>query len=114
MGASEWEYHVPYLWAEETAQELGTHSILDVYQVADGGDAPYYGEVQPVTEAAAIERLGVAKLTRAHVDALHPLARERQIGRCSMSGRAARRLPGRLPPHRRRARTADPRHAGRL
>jgi hypothetical protein len=129
MGASGWEYYVPYrsdlqaaldelrrrvlddgdywwavpyefgksareypnrprtedeLWADEAVQESGTHSILDVSHVVTAGDAPDFGTVQPVTEAEAVERLGVAKLTRSHVAALQSLAAERWSGRCAV------------------------------
>jgi hypothetical protein len=122
MGASGWEYYVPYqpdlqaaldelrrrvldsgdywwavpyefgrpacdypdrprtedeLWAEEAVQESGTHSILDVRRV------------EPVTEAEAMERLGVAQLTRAHVGALQSLVAERWSGRCAVLHDAA-------------------------
>jgi len=72
------------LWAEEVVQESGTHSILDMSRVVADGEAPDYGTVQPVSEAEALERLGVAKLTRAHVAALQPLAAQRWFGRCAI------------------------------
>ena len=72
------------LWAEEAVQESGTHSILDMTRVVADGEAPDYRTVQPVTEAEAADRLGVAKLSRAHVEALRPLAGERWFGRCAV------------------------------
>jgi hypothetical protein len=72
------------LWAEEIVQESGTHSILDMSHVVADNEVPDYGTVQPVAEMEAIERLGVAKLTRAHVDALQPLAARRWFGRCAI------------------------------
>ncbi|MET7396842.1 hypothetical protein ABZS66_25500 [Dactylosporangium sp. NPDC005572] len=72
------------LWAEEIVQESGTHSILDMSRVVAEGAAPDFGTVQLVTEVEAVERLGVAKLTRAHVDALQPLATQRWFGRCAV------------------------------
>jgi hypothetical protein len=77
------------LWAEEIVQESGTHSILDMSNVVTDNETPDYGTVQPVTEAEAIERLGVAKLTRAHVDALQSLATQRWFGRCAVLHDAA-------------------------
>jgi hypothetical protein len=72
------------LWAEEDVQESGTHSILDMSHVVAEGETPDFGTVQPVTAAEAVERLGVAKLTRAHADALQPLAEQRWFGRCAV------------------------------
>ncbi|GID96593.1 hypothetical protein ACFQFC_18300 [Amorphoplanes digitatis] len=129
MGASHWDYYVPYqpdlqaaldelrrhvfetgdywwavpyeigtsaadfpnrpqsedeLWADETVQECGTHSILDMQRVVTELKDADYGTVRTVGEAEALERLGVAKLTRAHVEALGPLAEERWFGRCAV------------------------------
>jgi hypothetical protein len=72
------------LWAAEIVQESGTHSILDMSHVLVGREKPDFGTVQPVTEAEAVERVGVAKLTRAHVGALKPLAEQRWFGRCAV------------------------------
>ncbi|MFC0029647.1 hypothetical protein ACFFMM_08940 [Micromonospora chaiyaphumensis] len=72
------------LWADESVQESGTHSILDMSHVLTDGEEPDYGTIQPVTEAEALERVGVAKLTRAHVEALEPLAERRWFGRCAV------------------------------
>jgi hypothetical protein len=77
------------LWAEEIVQESGTHSILDMSRVAADGEEPDYGTVQPVTEAESLERLGVTKPTRAHVEALQPLAAQRWFGRCAVLHDAA-------------------------
>jgi hypothetical protein len=48
------------------------------------GEEPDYGTIQPVNEAEALGRVGVAKLTRAHVEALEPLAERRWFGRCAV------------------------------
>ena len=72
------------LWAADDVRESGTHSILDMFEVVDDGEEPGTGTVQPVTEAEAAERLGATKLTRAHVEALQPLAGERWSGRCAV------------------------------
>jgi hypothetical protein len=77
------------LWAEEIVQESGTHSILDMSRVVADGESPDYGTVQPVTTAEAVEQVGVAKLTRAHVDALDSLATRRWFGRCAILHDAA-------------------------
>ena len=70
-------------------QECGTHSILDMFRVVADGEEPDYGTVQPVAEAEALERVGVAKLTRAHVEALEPLANRSSFGRCAVLHDAA-------------------------
>ncbi|GIF68398.1 hypothetical protein Ais01nite_64330 [Asanoa ishikariensis] len=72
------------LWDEEVVQESGKHSILDMYRMTEDGEEPGPGTVQPVTEAEALSSVGVAKLTRAHVEALEPLAEERWVGRCAV------------------------------
>jgi hypothetical protein len=72
------------LWAAEVVQESGTHSILDMSRVVGADEEPGFGTVQPVTEAEAVEQVGVATLTRAHVDALQPLAEQRWSGRCAV------------------------------
>ncbi|MET8066172.1 hypothetical protein [Micromonospora sp. NPDC005313] len=69
------------LWVDERVQESGTHSILDMTRVLADGEAPGFGAFAPVTEAEALERAGVARPTRAHVDALAPLAEQRWFGR---------------------------------
>lgn len=72
------------LWSDETVQECGTHSILDVSDVVTKlGDAGF-GTVRPVTEAEALERAGVAKLTRDHLEAIQDLHGERWTGRCAV------------------------------
>jgi hypothetical protein len=77
------------LWADESVQECGTHSILDMSRVVADGEEPDYGTVQPVAEAEALERVGVAKLTRAHIEALEPLANRSSFGRCAVLHDAA-------------------------
>lgn len=77
------------LWADEVVQESGTHSILDMERVLDDGEEPDYCTVQPVTEAESLARIGVAKLTREHVEALQPLAERRSFGRCAVLHDAA-------------------------
>ncbi|GAA4581864.1 hypothetical protein GCM10023176_62760 [Micromonospora coerulea] len=72
------------LWADESVQESGTHSILDMSRVLADGEEPDYGTVQPVVEAEALEHLGVTKLTRSHVEALKPLAPRSWFGRCAI------------------------------
>lgn len=128
MGASSWDYYVPYqpdlgaalrelrrrvfeegdywwaapnefkpasefpdrprteaeLWADEAQQESGTHSILDMTRVLADGEEPDYGTVEPVTEAEALDRVGVARLTRAHVEKLQDLVKGRWLGRCAV------------------------------
>jgi hypothetical protein len=72
------------LWADEVVHECGTHSILDMFRVVADGEEPDYGTVQPVTEQEALDRVGVAKLTRAHVEVLEPLAERHWFGRCAV------------------------------
>ncbi|MGX1615259.1 hypothetical protein ACWIF8_15390 [Micromonospora chalcea] len=62
-------------------QESGTHSILDMSRVLTDGDEPDFGTFQRVTEAEALARAGAARPTRAHVEALKPLAEQRWFGR---------------------------------
>ncbi|WP_349880712.1 hypothetical protein ABIH81_14205 [Micromonospora sp. HUAS YX12] len=69
------------LWADERVQESGTHSILDMTWVLADGEEPDFGTLAPVTEAEALARAGVARPTRAHVQALAPLAEQRWFGR---------------------------------
>ena len=66
---------------DERVQESGTHSILDMTWVLDDGEEPDFGTLQRVTEAEALARAGVARPTRAHVEALEPLAEQRWFGR---------------------------------
>jgi hypothetical protein len=126
LGASGWDYHVPYqpdlraafdhlrrqilttgdywwatgggtaadfpdrpatmrdLWADETVQQEGTHSILDMSRIGQPGETPAMGTVQPVTEDEALARTGTAKPTRAHVEALDPLVEASWSGRCAV------------------------------
>ncbi|AXO36288.1 hypothetical protein ACGFLT_14325 [Micromonospora chalcea] len=62
-------------------QESGTHSILDMSRVLTDGEEPDFGTFQRVTEAEALARAGAARPTRAHVEALKPLAEQRWFGR---------------------------------
>jgi hypothetical protein len=128
MGASGWDYYVPYqedlgvalqelrqrvflsedyywdsededlpegttrerptvleeLWEDEWVQSEGTHSILDMHRVVQPGEEPGYFTVQPISAAEAIETTGVERVTRAHIDALQPLATRRWFGRCAV------------------------------
>jgi hypothetical protein len=130
MGASQWDYYVPYqqdlnvalqqlrrevfeageyywvngadwrpeeereprpqtleeLWEVELVHEAGTHSILDVFLVLDPDDTPdYYANlVEAVTAEEALELLGTAKPTRAHVKDFDVFPRERWVGRCAV------------------------------
>ncbi|WP_055588297.1 hypothetical protein [Peterkaempfera griseoplana] len=128
MGASHWDYYVPYredleaalqelrhkvfqaedyfwdpwdddaaervakprpatideLWEDGDVQEEGTHSILDMHRVVQPGEEPDYFTVQPVTAAEALRAAGTDRLTRAHVEALQPLAAQRWFGRCAV------------------------------
>jgi hypothetical protein len=74
------------LWENESVQESGTHSILDVDRVV----APWpwarqpFGSVRPVSRWEARRRTGTAHPTRAEVDALNPLAVKRWHGRCAV------------------------------
>jgi hypothetical protein len=72
------------LWADESVQYDGTHSILDVERVHGPGEKPEVLTVQPVDDGEALAKLGVAKLTRAHVPALEGLVTERGFGRCAV------------------------------
>ncbi|MGW6397350.1 hypothetical protein [Streptomyces sp. NPDC055134] len=116
MGASGWDYYVPYqedlnaalqqlrhevfeagdyhweprpqslkeLWEDESVQESGTHSILDIFRVVGPDDTPDYNTVVPVTGEEACESLGTDKLTRAHVKDFDVFPRSRWIGRCAV------------------------------
>jgi hypothetical protein len=97
------------LFADERVQESGTHSILDMRRVLPEGEPqkfgwldaamtspsemerlfaehgqPEYGTVAPVTAAEALDRTGVAKLTRDHLVAIDDLATHRWFGRCAV------------------------------
>ncbi|MFJ4847249.1 hypothetical protein [Streptomyces sp. NPDC088733] len=133
MGASGWDYYVPYqedlevalqnlrhkvfhaedyywdpwdddlpdgvakprpatieeLWEDETVQEEGTHSILDMHRVVRPHEEPDYFTVQPVSTTEALRTVGTERLTRAHVDDLQPLANRRWFGRCALLHNAA-------------------------
>jgi hypothetical protein len=105
------------LFADERVQESGTHSILDMDRVLPEGEPqqfgwlaaltadltsplemqrlftafgqPELGTVAPVTAAEAVERTGVAKLTRDHLEAIEDLAPHRGFGRCAVLHDAA-------------------------
>jgi hypothetical protein len=72
------------LWAQEVVLYSGTHSILDMDRVLGPGEKPDVLTVEPLTEAEALEKLGVAKPTRAHTEALEKLADQRGFGRCAV------------------------------
>jgi hypothetical protein len=72
------------LWADECVQELGTHSILDMDRVIGPRERPDYYTVQPVSAEEARRHAGTDRLTRAHVDAINPLAERRWLGRCAV------------------------------
>jgi hypothetical protein len=48
------------------------------------GEDPDYGTVQPVQPAEAYRMAGTDRLTRAHVQAVEPLASRRWFGRCAV------------------------------
>ncbi|BCJ50642.1 hypothetical protein Asp14428_21170 [Actinoplanes sp. NBRC 14428] len=74
------------LWSSELVRESGTHSILDMHEMVRPGENPGYCTVEPVTEAEALRSAGVglAGLTRAHVDRIEGLAERRWFGRCAV------------------------------
>ncbi|MFC9496891.1 hypothetical protein [Streptomyces sp. NPDC056982] len=72
------------LWEDESVQESGTHSILDIFRVVGPDDTPDYNTVVPVTAEEARELLGTDKLTRAHVKDFDDFPRSRWIGRCAV------------------------------
>ncbi|TWG14038.1 hypothetical protein FHX34_104332 [Actinoplanes teichomyceticus] len=72
------------LWSSEAVLESGTHSILDMRTVVRPGEKPDYCTVEPVSEREALECAGVARLTRAHVEAIDDLAEQRWFGRCAV------------------------------
>lgn len=65
------------LWADETVQHCGTHSILEVRWVVTELEDAGYGTA---SESEALEQPGVTQPTRAHVKALGPLAQPRLPG----------------------------------
>jgi hypothetical protein len=69
------------LWADESVQESGTHSILDIERVVPPDEAPDYGTIQLVTAAEAIASTGHETLTRQDLDAIRGLAARRWFGR---------------------------------
>ncbi len=129
MGASAWDYYVPYqpdinaallelqtkvladgayywagggaafgqaaqhenrptsmddLWADETVQSEGTHSILDMERVISPDERPDFGSVEPVTPDEARRCAGTEILTREHVPLINDLANQRWYGRCAV------------------------------
>ncbi|MEV5611097.1 hypothetical protein [Streptomyces sp. NPDC052225] len=126
MGASGWDYYVPYLedvgaalddlkrqvfdardylwyediphpatieelWDDESVQETGTHSILDMDRVLRPGEDPEITTVRPVSAEEARRATGTDVLTREHVEAIEPLATERWYGRVAVLHDAAGR-----------------------
>jgi hypothetical protein len=102
------------LFADERVQEAGTHSILDMRRVLPEGEPqkfgwldaaatspsgferlfseygePEYATIAPVTAAEALERAGVEKLTREHLEVIDDLAEHRWFGRCAVLHDAA-------------------------
>ncbi|MET7427073.1 hypothetical protein [Dactylosporangium sp. NPDC005555] len=129
MGASAWDYYVPYqpdinaallelqakvladgtyywagggaafgqavheenrptsmddLWADETVQSEGTHSILDMERVVSPGERPGFASVEPVTPDEARGCAGTEILTREHAPLIKDLASRRWYGRCAV------------------------------
>lgn len=72
------------LWSSEAVQESGTHSILDMHEMVRPCGNPDHGTVEPVSEAEALRSVGVARLTRAHVERMADLAERRWFGRCAV------------------------------
>ncbi|GAA4264344.1 hypothetical protein [Dactylosporangium darangshiense] len=102
------------LFADERVQESGTHSILDMRRVLPDGEPqkfgwldaavtspfefdrlfaeygePEYGTIAPVTTAEALDRAGVEKVTRDHLEVIDDLAKHRWFGRCAVLHDAA-------------------------
>jgi hypothetical protein len=72
------------LFDDESVQESGTHSILDMQYVLADGEDPDYGTVQPVTSAEALQHAGTKLLTRNHINTIDNLAERRWFGRCAV------------------------------
>ncbi len=72
------------LWAAESVQESGTHSILDMSHVIPAGTDDGPGTVEPVTPEQALAATGTLRPTREHAKALSDLAAQRWYGRCAV------------------------------
>jgi hypothetical protein len=72
------------LWSSESVRESGTHSILDMHKMVRAGEKPDYSTVEPVSAEEALRCAGVTTLTRAHVEKIDELARQRWFGRCAV------------------------------
>ncbi|MEU8288934.1 hypothetical protein AB0C01_31805 [Micromonospora sp. NPDC048905] len=72
------------LFNDEWVQEMGTHSILDVYRVLAEREKPDFGTVEPVSAAEALREAGTERLTREHLDAIKGLASQAWFGRCAV------------------------------
>ncbi|MFF3754135.1 hypothetical protein ACFYYH_27340 [Streptomyces sp. NPDC002018] len=70
------------LWEDESVQESGTHSILDIFRIAGPGEYPEDGVLIPVPEDEALRVLGTSKPTRSDVPAFEAFGFERWQGRC--------------------------------
>ncbi|WP_239516081.1 MULTISPECIES: hypothetical protein [unclassified Streptomyces] len=72
------------LWEDERVQEEGTHSILDMHRMLRPGEEPDYCTVQPVQPLEARRLARTDRPTRAHINALEPLAARSWFGRCAV------------------------------
>ncbi|MFF3327158.1 hypothetical protein [Streptomyces sp. NPDC002889] len=75
------------MWDDDLVQEMGTHSILDVFRVLGPDEDPAsagHRTVQPVSAEEAFQHLGTSKLTRAHVARFDVFPRWRWFGRCAI------------------------------
>lgn len=72
------------MWANESQQHSGSHSILDVMRVQRADEEPEFGAIQPVTVEEARRAAGTDRLTREHVPLIDNLAGERWTGRCAV------------------------------
>jgi hypothetical protein len=64
-------------------------SSPDIQRLFTEHGEPEYGTIAPVTAAEALDRVGVAKLTRDHLAAIDDLATHRWFGRCAVLHDAA-------------------------
>ncbi|NEC65693.1 hypothetical protein [Streptomyces sp. SID9727] len=72
------------LWADEFAQEAGTHSILDIFRIIGPDEKPDDSTMKQVTEDEALRVLGTRKLTRDHVPRFEEFDCRRWYGRCAV------------------------------
>jgi hypothetical protein len=72
------------LFAQESVQESGTHSIIDVNRVLADGEEPDYRTVRPVTPEEATRCAGTTTLTRDHMTAIEGLAERSWFARCAI------------------------------